>query len=345
MSAPTPQIRIDGRNVGPGHPAFIIAEVGINHDGDETVAARMIDAAADAGADAVKFQTVDVAESYMPGTASHEAFLGKDLSLDALRRLVAQARSRGIVLFSTPGDAKSLAKMVAAGMPAVKISSGLMTNLPLVAAAAETGLPLVISTGMAHLDEVREATEAARKAGGTEMVILQCTSLYPAPADTLNLSAMAALAEATGCPIGYSDHFDGPLACLAAIALGACMIEKHFTFDRSQPGADHHISANPEEFAALVRDIRTVEAMRGNGIKGPTSSELGLRDGRHRVLVSRDAIAAGTVLTPALFRLMRPLPGTDALPAKELHVICGRHAKRSIAAGTPVTAADIEGAL
>jgi len=340
-----PAIRIAGRPIGPGHHAFIIAEVGINHGGDEALAARMIDAAAEAGADAVKFQTVDVAESYMPGTASHEAFQGKDLPVDALRRLVTRAQARGIVLFSTPGDAKSLGKMVEAGMPAVKISSGLMTNLPLIGAAAATGLPLVISTGMAHLDEVQEAVAAARQAGGREIVLLHCTSLYPAPAGTLNLSAMATLAEATGCPVGYSDHFDGALACLTAVARGACMIEKHFTFDRTQAGADHHISATPDEFAALVRDIRMIEAMHGDGVKRPTPAEERLRDGRHRVLVSRDVIAAGTILTPAMFRLMRPLPGTAALPAKQLDAVCGRPAKRSIAAGTPVTAADIEGSL
>ena len=338
-------VRIAGRPIGTGFPTFVIAEVGINHDGDEATAARMIDAAADAGADAVKFQTVDVAESYMPGTASYDAFQGKDLPLDSLRRLLAQARSRGIVLFSTPGDAKSLAKMVEAGMPAIKISSGLMTNLPLVAAAAATGLPLVISTGMAHLDEVQETVATARQAGGTEMVILQCTSLYPAPADALNLSAMAALAGTIGCPIGYSDHFDGSLACLAAVALGACMIEKHFTFDRNEDGADHHISATPEEFAALVRDIRIVESMLGDGVKRPTGAELGLRDGRHRVLVTRAAIATGTAFTPDLFRLMRPMPGTDALPAKRLRDVCSRSAKRDIAADTPVTAADVEGLL
>lgn len=338
-------VRIAGRPVGAGFPTFIIAEVGINHDGDEATAARMIDAAADAGADAVKFQTVDVAESYMPGTASHAAFQDKDLPLDALRRLVRRAEARGIVLFSTPGDMASLEKMMDAGMPAIKISSGLMTNLPLVAAAAATGLPLIISTGMAHLEEVQESVAVAREAGGTEIIVLQCTSLYPAPPKDLNLGAMATLEQATGCHVGYSDHCDGALACLAAVARGACMIEKHFTLDRNQAGADHHISATTEEFAALVRDIRIVESMLGDGVKRPTDAELGLRDGRHRVLVTRAAITTGTEFTPDLFRLMRPLPGTDALPAKRLRDVCGRSAKRDIAADTPITASDVEGLL
>lgn len=334
---------IAGRPLGAGHPAFIIAEIGINHGGDEAAAAAMIEAAAAAGADAVKLQTVSVDDSYQPGTASYDAFQGKAFALDALNRLGRMARQHDIVLFSTPGDFPSLDLLFAAGMPAVKISSGLLTNLPLIRRAAGTGLPMILSTGMAHLAEVDAAVAAAEGAGARGIAVLQCTSLYPAPASSLNLRAIPAMAAHYRWPVGYSDHYRGDTACIAAVALGASVIEKHFTLDRSLPGADHAISAEPAEFARLVAAIRETERMLGLAHKAPVAEEEPLRAGRYRFLVARRAIAAGKVLEEADLALKRTQPGEGVMPANDLDRVLGRTAGRAMAAGDVVRPEFVEG--
>ena len=214
-------------------------------------------------------------------------------------------------------------------MPAIKISSGLLTNLPLIRAAAETGRPLILSTGMARLDEVTEAVAAARAAGCAALAVLQCTSLYPAPAASLNLRAMATLAAATRGPVGYSDHHPGGLASVVAVVAGACLIEKHFTLDATAPGADHAISLEPDAFAAMVRDIRAVETMLGSAEKAPVSAEATLREGRHRRLVAARDLGAGAVLAAGDLYLMRLPADRAALPAKQLPDVIGRRLSRA----------------
>lgn len=339
MTAP---LVIAGRRVGPGHPCWVIAEIGINHGGDENAAADMIRAAAAAGADAAKLQTVDADESYVAGTASHREFSGKALSLEAHRRLAAVAAGAGIVLFTTPADLASLDLAVAAGFPAIKISSGLLTHLPLVRRAAATGRPLIVSTGMATLDEAAETVSVARAAGAAGVAALHCTALYPAPTDTLNLAAIATMAARLDCPIGYSDHHAGHLGSVAAVALGACIVEKHFTLDARAPGADHAISLEPAGFAAMVRDIRAVETMRGSGEKAPVPAEAALRAERHRCLVARRDIAAGEALSLANVAFKRPLPGATGLAPKAWPEIEGRRAARALRRDTPIRDADIE---
>jgi N,N'-diacetyllegionaminate synthase len=333
---------IAGRRIGGGAPCWIIAEIGINHGGDEAAAAAMIRAAAAAGADAAKLQTVDADESYVAGTASHREFSGKALSAAAHGRLADVARAAGIVLFTTPADLPSLDLALAAGFPAIKISSGLLTHLPLVRRAAASGQPLIVSTGMAYLGEAAEAVAAARAAGAGGIGVLHCTALYPAPAETLNLAAMATLAECLGCPIGYSDHHPGHLAAVAAVALGAAIVEKHFTLDSKRPGADHAISLEPAAFAAMVRDIRLVETMRGSARKAPAAAEAALRAERHRCLVARRTIAAGERLDLGNVGFKRPLPGRAGLPPAAWPAVEGRRAARAVARDTPIGAADIE---
>ncbi len=337
------EIAIAGRRVGAGHPCFIIAEVGINHGGDERRCGEMIDAAASAGADAVKLQTVTPEESYHPATESYRLFRDSVLAEDALRRLMAHANKAGVILFSTPGDLTALSMITALGMPAIKISSGLLTNLPLIRAAAGTGRPLIVSTGMARRDEVQEAVAAARGAGCCALAVLQCTSLYPAPAATLNLRAMATLAADANAPVGYSDHHEGGLASVAAVAAGASLIEKHFTMDASAAGADHAISLEPSAFAAMVREIRAVEAMLGTAEKGPVAAELALRDGRHRWLVAARDLRAGVVLGAADVFLMRLPADCAALPAKRLPDVIGRRLAAPAPRLTGITAEMVEG--
>jgi sialic acid synthase SpsE len=301
----------------------------------------MIDAAAGAGADAAKLQTVTPEESYHPATESFAVFRAATLPPAALRRLLDRASDLGIACFSTPGDFRALDWMLEAGMPAIKISSGLLTNLPLVRRAARSGLPLILSTGMAYLHEVVDATRLARAEGAGGIAVLQCTSLYPADAATLNLTALDRLAEATGAVVGYSDHHDGHLACVAAVARGAKLIEKHFTLDRTQKGADHRISLQPEEFARMVGAVREVEPMLGNGVKQPHPDEIALRAARHRMLVARGPIASGSRIVETEVLLMRMPPGTAGLDPSCYDLVIGRVAIRPIPALAPITWADL----
>lgn len=337
----TASFQIGSRRVGGGAPCFVIAEVGINHGGNEAVAEEMLRTAAAAGADAVKLQTVDADESYAPGTASYAEFKGKELSYEAHVRLRQIAEALGVVLFTTPADFPSLALSEAVGLPALKISSGLMTNLPLLRRAAGTGRPLILSTGMAEIEDIDRAIETVRQTGCTGYAILQCTSLYPAPAETLNLRAMEVLRERYACPVGYSDHHDGVLACVAAVAIGADVIEKHFTLDRATPGADHSLSIEPDEFARMVAEIRAVEAMRGSRAKAPTEEERRLKAQRHRCISARRALAAGEVVGEDDIALMRPLPGETGLPPSAFDEVVGKRLARAVARAKPITPDDL----
>ena len=339
----TQEFSIGCRLIGEAHPCFVIAEVGINHGGNESVAAEMITAAASAGADAVKLQTVTPEQSYHPETESYRVFRDATLSRDALVRLMVLAASTGTELFSTPGDFKALRLISEIGMPAIKISSGLMTNLPLIMRAAKTGLPLIISTGMAYLDEVVEAVDAARGAGATKIVILQCTSIYPAPPESLNLRTMRALFDATGCLVGYSDHHDGTTASIAAVAAGAVVLEKHFTLDRAQPGEDHAISLEPDSFKAMVKEIRNVETMLGRSEKSPSETEMELRSSRHRRLTAGRDIAAGETIGENDLLLMRLPPDMPGMEARRMGDVIGKRALTAIRQLTGISPAEVEG--
>ncbi len=328
--------RIGTRLIGDGHPVFVIAEIGINHHGDAALCARMMEAAAEAGADAVKLQTVEPDESYVHGTVSHKEFSNKSLSDEALSSLGRLADELGIVLFSTPGDFSSLEQMCRNRMPGVKISSGLMTNLPLIAAAARKGLPMIISTGLAYESEIEDAVRTALAEGASGVAVLKCTALYPAPDETLNLNAIPAMVARFGVPIGYSDHTLDDLACVAAVALGAAVIEKHFTLDSTLPGADHHISMEPGPFAAMIGKIRRLERMLGSGSIEPVAAEIAARPQRHRCLVARVDIPSGSVFSADNLALKRPLPGSAGLPPAAYAEVLGKVARVDIKRDQPV---------
>lgn len=334
-------MHIGDRQIGGAAPCYVIAEVGINHGGDEALCRRMILAAAASGADAVKLQTVTAEHSYHPDTLSYRLFKDCSLGADALRRLMLVAADAGIHLFSTPGDPAALDLMVAVGMPAVKISSGLLTNLPVLRRAARTGLPLILSTGMATWAEIQAAVQEVTALGVRDLAVLQCTAIYPAPAASLNLAAMAAIGQSCGAVVGYSDHYDGALACVAAVAMGAKVIEKHFTTDRGLPGGDNAVSMEPGPFAAMVADIRTVEAMRGAALCKPDPSELPLRDGRYRKLVPVRPLAAGTVLGEDDLHFMRMLPGVGGLSANQVDLVVGRRLARDVVPLVVLTEEDL----
>ena len=315
-------------------PVFVIAEAGVNHNGDVTLALQLADAAKAAGADAVKFQTFRAEDVVTPGAATADyqrANTGatsqfdmiKALELDEAghRAVAAHCARIGIEFFSTPFSEDAVDLLLRLGVRRLKLPSGEITNKPLLQHAAATGLPLLMSSGMATLEEVQRAVqwlcEARRSAGrgefgAGELSLFHCTSAYPAPPQALNLRALVTMAAATGLPVGYSDHSQGVEAALAAVALGATVIEKHLTLDKALPGPDHRASADPAEFAAMVRGIRLVETMCGDGIKQLTAAEANTRDVARRSVVLTVARPAGHLLQPSELALRRP--GTGIAP-------------------------------
>lgn len=338
MSTP---VRIGGRAVGRGESVYVVAEAGVNHDGRLDRALQLVDAAAGAGADAVKFQVFDVDHLVARGTAKapyqdadrsacetqDEMLRRLQLDRSAFEQIAERARERGVAFLATPFDEKSVDLLVELGVPAVKIASPDVVNLPLVEHAARTGLPLILSTGMADLDEVRRAVDAARNAGARELVVLHCVSAYPAHPQDANLAAMATLADALDVEIGFSDHTLGLAVAIAAAALGASLIEKHLTLDRTAPGPDHAASLEPGELAELVAACRAAAAAVGDGVKRPVEAELeNARVVRRSVAAARD-LPAGSVLTRASLVALRPGTG---IPAADLAELVGRALARDV---------------
>ena len=329
---------IGDRQVGPGHPVYVIAEAGANHNRDLGTARRLIDVAAEAGADAVKFQTYSGARIYSRKTPKFKYLEGVsdkapadlleeiELPREWQGELIAYARERGIECFSTPFDHEAVSELEALGAPAMKIASFEIVDLPLVRAAAASRRPLLISTGMATMGEIEEALAAAREAGATEIGLMQCTSVYPAPAERANLKAMRTMADAFGVPVGLSDHTTGIAVPIAAAALGASFIEKHFTLDRTMPGPDHPFALEPDELAAMVAGIREARAALGNGRKegpGPEEREEMYELARRSLIATRD-LPAGTVLEADMITVKRPGFG---IPPKQLDLVLGRELK------------------
>ena len=257
-------IQIGGREVGAGHPTFVVAEVGINHGGNVETAKRLIEAAAKSGADAVKFQTYR-SEKRVSRESPIFAILKKcELDEEAHRDLVRVARDVGIPFFSTPFDPDSIELLESLGVPAYKIASFDIVNLSLIRAAAAKGRPLIVSRGMADLEEIDRAVEIMETARVPYM-LLHCVSAYPLKPADANLRVIGTLQRRYPCPVGYSDHTIGTEVPALAVAAGACAIEKHFTLDRNTPGPDHALSADPKDLSAMVERIRALEAILGSG--------------------------------------------------------------------------------
>ena len=341
------RVTIADRLIAPGAPCFVIAEAGVNHNGNLDLALALVDAAHAAGADAVKFQTF-VAESLISPLADKAEYQKRDragesqlemvkrleLPLEAFRTIQNHARERGVMFLSTPFDEASADWLVAADVPALKIGSGDLTNLPFLRKLARTGRPLILSTGMSTLEEVAAAVSAARESGPAPLVLLHCVSNYPADPADANLRAMATLAAMFDVPVGFSDHTDGIDTALAAVALGACVLEKHLTLDRSLPGPDHAASLAPDEFVRLVVGVRTVERALGDGVKRPRASEAGTAAVARRSLVLTRDVPAGTVLDADLIAIRRP--GTGIAPA-DYDAVVGRTLKQAGRSGQVLT--------
>ncbi len=340
---------------GPTHPlggtlpkVFIIAEAGVNHDGSVDQALRLVDAARAGGADAVKFQTfrADLLatraapkaayQERRPGAAESQFAMLKRLELDAdaHRRILTRCREVGIQFLSSPFDAPSADLLAGLDVPLFKVASGEITNFPFLEHLARKGRPLIVSTGMSTLAEVAEAVQVLRQAGGRDLTLLHCVTEYPAPFAEINLRAMQTLQAAFGLPVGYSDHTLGIEIAVAAVALGAVVIEKHFTLDRTRPGPDHAASLEPPELRRLVEAIRHVEAALGSGIKEPAPCELPNLPVARKSVVAARALPAGHRLEPGDLQIKRPGTG---LPPKLLPTLVGRTLRADVAPDEVIT--------
>ncbi len=335
-----PTVRIGRRTVGPQHPVFIIAEAGVNHNGDVRLAHRLVDAAVAAGADAVKFQTFKaerLATSKAPKAAYQRQNVRRESQLDMLRRLelteedhrnlLAHCRKKGILFMSSPFDEESAIFLASLPIDVFKVPSGELTNTPFLSRLARMGKPMIVSTGMATLDDVRLAVKALRSSGRRRLILLHCVSSYPAKPADANVRAMQTLARTFHTPVGFSDHTPGISVSLAAVALGACVIEKHITLDQRMQGPDHRTSLHPTEFTSLVQEIRIVESCLGNGRKEPRRAEADISLVSRKSLVAARPIRAGERLTKSTVAARRP--GTGLSPA-ELPGLLGRVAQRDI---------------
>ena len=337
---------IGDRAIGPAEPVYVIAEAGANHNRDLKIARELIDVAAEAGADAVKFQTYTGAGLYSKETPRFE-YLDDDRSptelLESLAlprewqpELAEYARSRGLAFFSTPFDDDAVDSLAAVGVPAMKIASFEIVDLPLIRKASAVGVPIILSTGMATYGEIEDALDAVRQTGNPEVALLRCASVYPAPPEIMNLRAMKTMQHAFGVPVGLSDHTTGISIPTAAAALGAEVIEKHFTLDRRMEGPDHPFALEPNELRAMVKAVRDVEAGLGNGrLEGPSELEAVemYRLGR-RSVVAAVAIPAGTTITREMLTTKRP--GYGVKP-KDIDLLVGRAARLDIEEDAVIT--------
>lgn len=336
---------IDGRKVGPGEPPYIIAELSANHGGDLSRARRIVEYAAHAGADSIKFQvyTADSltirsekrdflieSESLWTGKRLYDLYAEASTPYEWFPELFAYARKLGITPFATPFDLDAVRLLEDLNSPVYKIASFEAVDLELIEACARTGKPVIISTGMCDADDIADALKAARAAGGSDIALLKCTSSYPATAAEANLAAIPAMAKKFGVPVGISDHSLGTAVSVAACALGACLVEKHVIDAREPATADSAFSLLPDELTRLVEETRIAYDAIGHEAYGPSDRERASLQYRRSLYAVAD-IKAGAELTRENVRSIRP--GMGLVP-KHINVVLGRKAKHDIEAGT-----------
>jgi N-acetylneuraminate synthase len=339
-----PTITIAGRQIGPGHPCFIIAEAGINHNGDETLAGALVDAAAEAGADAIKFQTHfpehemlrDGATAGYVGESLFDLLTRTALTRDAQKRLQAQARARGILFLSTPFSREASDFLESIDVPAFKTGSGELTHLPMQRHIARKRRPMIISTGMATPEEIARTVSVVREEGAP-FALMHCTSTYPTPYEHVQLGCIAALRDRYGVPVGFSDHTLGSYMAFAAVAVGANLFEKHFTTSRSLPGPDQQGSMEPHELKDLVQGVRAVERA-GGATKTIQPGEQDVRNMAHHSIVSIRDIGAGATITAGDVWAKRPGTG---IAARQMGDVIGRVAARAIPKDTLLSWEDL----
>jgi N-acetylneuraminate synthase len=342
-------MNIASRPIGPGHPPFVIAEMSGNHNQSLERALEIVDAAADAGAHALKLQTytaetitLDVNEgefhihdkaSLWAGNSLHQLYQQAYTPWEWHAPIFQRCRDRGMICFSSPFDETAVDFLETLDVPAYKIASFELVHLPLIRKAATTGKPLIMSTGMASVSEIDDAVRAARTAGCTELILLKCTSTYPSTPENSNLRTIPNMRETFGCEIGLSDHTMGVGVAVAGVALGATVIEKHFTLRRADGGVDSAFSLEPSEFALLVEETQRAWLAMGQIAYGPRDAEMKSLTFRRSLYIAED-IKAGDTLTDVNLRCVRPGLG---LPPKFYELFIGRKVNRDAKKGTPLT--------
>lgn len=334
MTAPT--MRLGGRSVGGVNPTYVIAEIGINYEGDADICARMVEACAAAGVDAVKLQTADPDEHYAPDTESHATYRRAMLPREATAEIFALGRRCGVDVFTTCGDPPTLAYIEALDPVAHKISSGMVNHVSMIRRFAATGRPIILSTGMSELPQIDRAVAAARSGITTDLAVLHCVSLYPAPENLLNLRAIRSLAERYNVPTGFSDHTQSLDVPVFAVAAGASLIEKHISLDPSRSGFDHRVSVTPDSLGEIVRRIRALEAMLGDGDKVLSAPEREMTRNMRRAVVARRHVVRGAVLTDADLQVARIAPGRAGLGAEFFETTIGRRINCDLEPYSPI---------
>lgn len=343
------RIKISTKFIGDKEPCFIIAEAGVNHNGDIDLAKELINVAIDAGADAVKFQTfkaeslvlhgANKAEYQMNSTGSEESqyqMLKKlELTESNFEELKAYAENKNIIFLSTPFDNESVDFLDNIGVPLFKIGSGELINLPLLQHIAKKNKPVILSTGMATLGEIEEALYTLINKGLRDIIILHCITNYPAKAEEANLNVIKTLRSCFKLPVGFSDHTLGINVSLTARALGACVIEKHFTLDKKLPGPDHGASLDPEELGALVKGIREIESALGDGIKKPTKEEENIKKFVRKKLVACVEIPRGTIIAEGMVMLKR-VGSEEGIDPKYFYSVLGKKTLQDINLNSPI---------
>ncbi len=334
-------IKISSKIIGLNKPVFIIAEAGVNHNGSLHLAKKLVSEAKRAGADCVKFQTFKAERvvalnapkaayqlTVTPKKESQYEMLKKlELSESGHRKLADYCKKQKIIFLSTPYSNEDADFLSELGVPAFKIASGQIIELPFLRHLSKKAKPILLSTGMSTMREVEQAVKTIMDAGNNKIILLQCTTNYPSRIEDANLSAMAVMREKFKLNAGYSDHTIGSAAAVASVALGACVIEKHFTINKKLPGPDHSSSAVPAEFAAMVKDIRQAEKALGNGRKKPSRTEARNIKGMRRSIAAKLPIKSGSVITHEMLCFKRPATGlTPALADK----LAGARARRDI---------------
>ena len=370
MKSEIEPVRIGEKLIGPHQPCFIIAEAGVNHNGDINLAKKLIVEAAKAGADVVKFQTFkaeQVTTKHSPTAAYQKKNVGEDnqwallrpleLKEEAYPELIAECKKNNILFMSTPHGHIDSAEFLKDKVPAWKVGSGDLTNLPFLKHLGKTNMPIILSTGMATITEIKEAVETIEVTGNKQMIILQCTTNYPCPDEEANVAAMLDIQNNfPDYPIGFSDHTLGIDACVLAAAMGATVLEKHFTLDRTMPGPDQQNSLEPDELKQMVDKVRQIQkmsedqrqkmiaamprakALLGSDKKMPLPSELVIAEMARKAVIAAADIPVGITITAEMLTIKRPAKG--GLAPKMISTIIGKTAKRDIAADTQLKPED-----
>jgi len=340
------EIGIGNKTIGRDNPVFIIAEIGTNHGGSFDKAKEMVIKAAESGADAVKFQLFHADKLVAENAASFDDETGKSqldqysklqLSNDEYKKLKDLADSLGVLFFASAWDKDSVDFLIRLGVPAFKVGSGDLTNLPLISYTARTKKPIIIATGSSDLIEIKEAIEAIKNEGNDQIILLHCVANYPAKIEDSNLKAIPLMESVFGLPVGISDHVIGNYTTFAAVSLGAAVVEKHFTLDKTQEskfGENHDMSIDPDDLKDIVAGCKAIKTALGEQKKMPTKSEMETRGLIRRSIIAVKDIPKGAKLTEDNISILRPAHGIEP---KYLNLVLGKKTKNSIKRGEPVT--------